>query len=199
MMDAGVTPGRGIDFVFFPADDGIRNSVASRGLGDMHRIGQQQLGAKVTFVPDTIDEWRRAEARHGGYTGYYDHHPYGVRLLVPTTKIRLILEKRHPKIHIAVKFSVFSPPQGDSPLSGRGGIPLSRTQKPRGLQAPGCISEYPAGRIRRPAGVLAGSALYAGRLAAGPCRIGVLRPSPSAGISARRRVSDGRGRHPRPG
>jgi hypothetical protein len=26
-------------------------------------------------VLDTIDEWRRAEARHDGYTWNYDHHP----------------------------------------------------------------------------------------------------------------------------
>ena len=52
--------------VGFPLDEMLDDGVG---------IGQQQLGAKVTFVPDTIDEWRRAEARHGGYTWNCDHHP----------------------------------------------------------------------------------------------------------------------------
>ena len=38
-------------------------------------IGQQQIGTEITFVLNTKYERRRTEARHGGYTWNYDHHP----------------------------------------------------------------------------------------------------------------------------
>ena len=49
--------------------------VLGKGLDCFGGVGQQQSGAEVIFVLDTIDEWRRAEARHDGYTWNYDHHP----------------------------------------------------------------------------------------------------------------------------
>ena len=52
-------------------------------------IQQGECGGKIRcFLPDTINEWRRAEARHDGYTRDYDHHPYKVYLLVCETKVR---------------------------------------------------------------------------------------------------------------
>ena len=49
--------------------------VLGKGLDCFGGVGQQQSGAEIIFVLDTIDEWRRAEARHDGYTWNYDHHP----------------------------------------------------------------------------------------------------------------------------
>ena len=47
--------------------------VVFRTLG---RRGQQQIGTKVTFVTDTVDEWYRIEIRHCRYAWNRHHHPY---------------------------------------------------------------------------------------------------------------------------
>ena len=47
--------------------------VVFRTLG---RRGQQQIGTKVTFVADTVDEWYRIEIRHCRYAWNRHHHPY---------------------------------------------------------------------------------------------------------------------------
>ena len=36
---------------------------------------EQQFGAEITLVPNTMDERHRAEARHSGYTWNCDHRP----------------------------------------------------------------------------------------------------------------------------